>query len=493
MAQQLSTILPVPERDKFRHTTPVFIEALLAENLEADRRFNSNIKKELIHFLRFSSTMIWAFPTARFMRWRIRKNKQLKYILQFKELLPVRNNIEKGSFAYDSLLFNTSPVSLLKNKSHLANLVCLAILFGDEFIDGIAEEHGKKNIQQVFADEKFNYYLQYKMQNDACELYYEFDICEVLPPHVLAAANKKYEITYRVFYSHLLFLLDEMNRHLSGLDMAIREEAAQLICRACNKCFDTYKEDITSFNPDYTFAELQQYQKTKDDDIIQVLLTLRAVLLEKKQLQYQAQFASWSSMVRSMQLYDDMQDIAHDCNYQMNTLAWFAKNYFISEWHWLLEHTEKIKALKGMELHGTVSLFMPASVMLTMQYARNIAHTKLNWVQRKIQNYLWRKNWLGFNNPLLNENKCCLSGIMQKQDTSIPLKLHYIQQHIMGIQHKLVTEEMKWAHLADIMLMDDELKKHLEKKLSKKDVYFLKSCFIEFPLQKKAGLIKKLF
>ena len=491
MAPQPSTILP--ERDKTRYAVPLLPEKMLSENELADRGFNNSIKKELIHFLRFSSTMVWAFPTARFMRWRIRKNKQLKYILQFKELLPVRNNIEKGSFAYDSLLFNTTVFSLLKNKSHLANLVCLAILFGDEFIDGIAGEHGKKNIQQVFADEKFNYYLQYKTVNGQRLLYYEFDICDVLPPDVLAAVNTKYEITYRVFYSHLLFLLDEMNRHLNRLDASISEEAAQLICKACNKCFDTYKEDITSFNPGYSFAELQQYQKTKDDDIIQVLLTLRAVLLGKKQLHYQAQFASWSSMVRSMQLYDDMQDIAHDCNYQMNTLAWFAKNYFIAEWCWLQENMEKVKALKGMELHGTICVFMPASVMLTMQYARNIAHTKLNWVQRKIQNYLWRKNWLGFNNPLLKETKCCLSAIMQRQETSIPLKLHFIRQHILTIQHPLISEEMKWGHLADIMLMDDELKKHLEKKISKKDAYFLKSCFIEFPLQKKAGLIKMLF
>ncbi|HVX51553.1 MAG TPA: hypothetical protein VHB48_15430, partial [Chitinophagaceae bacterium] len=81
------------------------------------------------------------------MRKHIRKNKRLNYILQFKELLQVRNNIEKGSFAYDTLLFKQSAWQVFKNSSHLANLVCLAILFGDEFIDGIAQEHGKHNIR----------------------------------------------------------------------------------------------------------------------------------------------------------------------------------------------------------------------------------------------------------------------------------------------------------------------------------------------------------
>jgi len=68
-----------------------------------------------------------------------------------------------------------------------------------------------------------------------------------------------------------------------------------------------------------------------------------------------------------------------------------------------------------MELHTTISLYMPASCMMAMQYARNIAHTKLSWVQRKIQNYLWRKNWLGFNNSLLNEKGFCLSAVMKQK------------------------------------------------------------------------------
>ena len=108
----------------------------LKENAAYEREFAESTGKEVLHFIQFTGTMLWAFPLALYMRWKIRKNKQLNYILQFKELLQVRNNIEKGSFAYDTLLFKQSPVQLLSNKSHLAKLVCLAILFGDEFIDG---------------------------------------------------------------------------------------------------------------------------------------------------------------------------------------------------------------------------------------------------------------------------------------------------------------------------------------------------------------------
>jgi len=465
---------------------------LLQENQEQDSLFNAKPSSELFNFLRFTSSMITAFPVGLMMRKHIRKNKRLNYILQFKELLQVRNNIEKGSFAYDTLLFRQSPLQLLKNKSHLANLVCLAILFGDEFIDGIATVHGKKNIRHILSNDQLDYYLRHKKETKGYQLYYLFDICDVLPQTVLEATNEKYGITYKAFYHHLQFLLQEMNVYINKLDDEKAEEAAQLICKACNKCFDTYKADINEFDENYSLQDLLHYQKTKDDDIIQVLLTLRAVLMDKKQLQYQKQFSSWSSMVRSMQLYDDMQDVAGDCNFQMNTLCYFAKNYFSSEWEWLQQNKVKLQKIGGLQLHSTISLHMPASCILTMQYARNIAHTKLSWVQRKIQNYLWRKNWLGFNNPLLNERGFCLSAIMNKDHQSIPLKLHFIQKNVMAIDNIFISEDMKWAHIIDVALMDAELKTYVLKKLSRKEKYFLTSCFIEFPVAQKAALAKKI-
>jgi hypothetical protein len=468
------------------------VQDMLQENLQYDQQFSSKLSGEVFNFLQFTASMLCAFPVGLYMRKRIRKNKRLNYILQFKELLQVRNNIEKGSFAYDTLLFKQSPLQLLKNKSHLANLVCLAILFGDEFIDGIAAEHGKENIQRILCNESLDYYLRCKKENGRHELYYEFDICEVLPLKVLEGINTKYGITYKAFYNHLQFLLQEMNSYLNKLDDEKAIAASALICKACNKCFDTYKADINEFDENYTLADLLQYQKTKDDDIIQVLLTLRAVLLNKKQLQYQKQFSSWSSMVRSMQLYDDMQDVAGDCDFQMNVLCFFAKNYFTEEWFWLQEHKERLQKCKGMELHSTISLHMPASCMMAMQYARNIAHTKLSWVQRKIQNYLWRKNWLGFNNPLLNEKDFCLSAVMNKKDNSIPLKLYFIQKQVMAVANTFITSDMQWAYIIDVALMDNELKTFLLKKLTRKERYFLTSCYLEFPVAQKAAIAKKI-
>ena len=477
---------------QYRNTEEQLLLHLLRENHQYDSKFNAKLSAELLNFLQFTASMLLAFPAGLYMRKRIRNNKRLNYILQFKELLQVRNNIEKGSFAYDTILFKQTPLQLLQNKSHLANLVCLAILFGDEFIDGIAAEHGKQNIQRILNDVTLNYYLRHAKTNGRHELYYQFDICDVLPQKVLASTNAKYGITYRAFYDHLQFLLQEMNSYLNKLDDEKAEAAAQLICKACNKCFDTYKTDINEFVENYTLTNLLQYQKTKDDDIIQVLLTLRAVLLNKKQLQYQKQFSSWSSMVRSMQLYDDMQDVAGDCNFQMNVLCYFAKNYFTNEWQWLQQHKNRLQKCKGLELHSTISLHMPASCIIAMQYARNIAHTKLSWVQRKIQNYLWRKNWLGFNNPLLNEKGFCLSAVMNKKDSSLPMKLFYIQKQVMQVENIFITDEMKWAHIFDVALMDEELKMFFLKKLNRRERYFLTSCFLEFPVEQKAAIVKRV-
>ena len=462
---------------------------LLCENRRYDSLFDFKPQKELFNFLQFTSSMLLAFPIGLYMRKKIRKNERLNYILQFKELLQVRNNIEKGSFAYDTILFKQSGFQLLKNKTHLANLVCLAILFGDEFIDGIACEHGKQNIQQILNNEQLNYYLKYKKTESGFCLFYEFDICDVLPQEVLNTVNNKYGITYKSFYDHLQFLLQEMNSFLNKLDHKKAEAAAMLICKACNKCFDTYKADINGFDENYSLKDLMQYQKTKDDDIIQVLLALRAVLIDKNQDHFKQQFSSWSSMVRSMQLYDDMQDVAVDCDFQMNVLCFFAKKYFKNEWRWLQENKLQLQQIKGIQLHADIVFNMPASCMMAMQYARNIAHTELSWVQRKIQNYLWRKNWLGFDNHLLNEN---VNAIREINLNDAILNLRAIQYQVMNINQHMISNDMKLAHIIDIALMNDTLKNYIFSKISHKEKYMLTNCYIEFPLNQKAALVKKL-
>lgn len=466
---------------------------MLRENVSFDSLFIFKTRKEFLNFLKFTSSMLLSFPIGIFMRKKIRRNKRLNHIMQFKELLPVRNNIEKGSFAYDTILFKQTPLQLFKNKSHLVNLVCLAILFGDEFIDGVATTYGRKNIQHILNNNDFSYYLHHKKTDKGLELYYEFDICDVLPLSVQEGINKKYGITYKAFYNHLQFLLAEMNLHLNKLSFEKSEEAAHLICKVCNRCFDTYKADINEFDENHTLTDLLQYQKDKDEDIIQILLTLRAVLLDKKQLQYQKRFSSWGSMVRSMQLYDDMQDVAVDCDFQMNTLSYFAKNYFKEEWSWLQKNKNTLQELKGLKLHSTIAFNMPASCILTLQYARNITHSRLCWVQRKIQNYLWRKNWLGFNNPLLAESEGDIAEVINKKEKSIPLKLHYIKSQVLKIDQHFITEQMKWSFMADIALLDQELKYYIFQKISRKEKYLLLSCYLEFPIKQKAELAKKLF
>lgn len=470
-----------------------FISGIIEQNKSLVAATRTSGWKELRNFGRFTSTMIWAFPTSRIMRWKIRRNQQLKQLLQFEELIPVRNNIEKGSFAYDTLLFKEGFFSLIKNKSHLANLVCLAILFGDEFIDGVALEFGKKETARLLHDPAYNFNLGVRQNNQQqFELYYAFDICSLLPAKVLNSINRKYEIRYADFYKHLLFLLSEMNKQLAALPASIAEEASRLICKVCNLCFTTYKEDITGFNEHYNFNDLMLYQKSKDDDIIMLLLSLRAVLLKKKKLHYQKQFPSWSSMVRCMQLYDDMEDAAGDCDFQMNMCCWLAKNYFIQECQWLQQHKETLKQQKGTALRVQIALNMPGSCMLMMQYARNICMSRLDWVQQKIINYLWRKNWLGFTKEKTNQQEAFISPLIPGNSPSPAMQLHFIRQKTAAAQHPLLTEEMKNAWSMDIALMDPQLRKYVLSKISLKEKYALLNHFLEWDMAKKSALFTKI-
>jgi predicted DNA binding CopG/RHH family protein len=454
------------------------VKQWIQENEVWDCQYVFSPYKECTRFISFSVQMLTAFPVGMLMRKLVRKNKRLNYILQFEELQSIRNNIEKGSFAYDTLLFKQSPLQLLQNKSHLANLVCLALLFGDEFIDGIANSYGKENIQKLLNDKAFSYYLQGKQVGTKIELYYAFDICAVLPPNVLETVNTKYGITYKAFYGHLQFLLAEMNVHLNKLTSATAQEAATLICSVCNKCFDTYKVDVQAFSSHYDWNTLLAYQQSKDDEIVKVLLALRATLLHKNKLKYSQKFSSWATMVRSMQVYDDMQDVAADCTYQMNFLVFFAKAFFPAEWYWLLQHKADLLTQKTFITQQQIAIHMPNAMMLCMQYNKNITIKQLNWVQQKIQNYLWRKNWLHFNTETVVNDK-----------RSIDMKV--ISSQILQAKNDLVNETMQYAHILDIILLHPTERKKLFTIMSKSEYYFLKNGYTTYPTYKKALLAKR--
>jgi hypothetical protein len=455
------------------------IQQILKENIAFDETFNFKKLKEIKQFLQFSGQMIFAFPIGLLMRKIIRKNKRLNYILQFPELQSIRNNIEKGSFAYDTLLFKHLPHQIITNKSHLANLVCLALLFGDEFIDGIATTFGKENVQAILTNSKYNFDLQYKKEGANFALYYQFDICTILPQDVLEKQNTKYAINYKEFYDHLLFLLAEMNRQLKKLPIDLAQKAAHLICKVCNKCFDTYKVDVQDFTQDYDWSKLINYQQSKDDEIVKILLELRGELLQKNKPKYQQNYGSWAYMVRSMQVYDDMQDIAADCDYQMNFLAFFAKSFFTNEWQWLEHNKFELQTEDSFTIQQKVALHMPCAMMLCMEYNKNISFKNLNWVQQKIQNYLWRKNWLGIKNKQI---------------------LHYdfettfkdLANKIIPITHDMITEQMKHAHLLDAALLFPIIREQIFAGISNQEKYCLKNFYTTLSLQFKASITQKM-
>ncbi len=454
------------------------IEKILLENDSWDNKFEFNKKKELFQFAKFTAQMLFAFPLGLIMRKIIRKNKKLNTILQFPELKSIRSNIEKGSFAYDTILFKQNPLQIIQNKSHLANLVCLSLLFGDEFIDGIATEYGKENIQKVLKNKEVNYYLQSKKINNEIILYYEFDICNVLPKTVLLAQNQKYDITYAAFYNHLQFLLNEINLHLNKLPKHIIEEAVLLICKVCNKCFDTYKTDVQDYTIQYNWNTLLNYQQSKDDEIVTILLELRAILLQKNKPKYQQHFVSWAMMVRSMQIYDDMQDVASDCTYQMNFLVYFAKEFFIEEWHWLQLHKNELLQLNNLQVQQQIALNMPASMQYCLQYNKNITFKNLNWVQQKIQNYLWRKNWLCIDKKL-------------KPNNEDNIDFNTLQTKLLQYNSSNFNNELQYAQILDIIMLHNKERKKLFSIITKSERYILMNNYTSYATYKKSILAKR--
>jgi len=486
-----SKLYPLHSISKQETAEIEWLISILSSNKKFDVAYSTNWSKEIKQFVSFLGTMLLAFPSGLIMRNIVRRNKRLAFILQFPELLSVRNNIEKGSFAYDTLLFRQSAFQVLQNKSHLANLVCLAILFGDEFIDGIAVTTGKSTIRNILQDQAVDCHLHFKQEGKQTILYYAFDIRQLLAPKTLATKNEKYGITYNDFYDHLLFLLAEMNRHLNMQPANIRDQTAKLICDICNRCFDTYKTDIAAFKEDYHLDELLEYLDRKDDEIVHSLLELRAVLLHKNTPTYTSLFKGWSTMVRSMQIYDDMEDVATDNDYQMNFVCFFAHRFFYKEWEWLQANATAIQSCSNMQRHLLVSVFMPASVIACKQYARHIVLSELNWVQKKITGYLWKKNWLGWGNKQYVSAENIFSNSFFSSAANLHEKIAILQQNILGAKDSFITEDLAYAHMLDTILLDEPLRKSFFSFMPKKEAYWLTHHFFDYPVSSKSIWIQK--
>jgi hypothetical protein len=360
--------------------------------------FDTKIGKRVVYYansLYYSRLLLVALPAALIAKWRLRKNKELQQILSFSALKSAKSNIEKSSFAYDVLLFKENPLAILKHKTYLANLVTLAIIFADEFIDGIAQAYGKHNVLSLLNKNRNDFYLQNKKTLEGYELLYSCDFSKKIPEYIMKGSNAKYNITYYTFYNHLLFILSHINKQLNKFSQKQQQQAAGIICNAVNKSFETYIYDLQCQSENLSYNELLQYQQTKDEDILQLLLELRAVLLKKTTCKYTQQFKSWAMMLRSMQLYDDLDDAANDLNFQPNICNWYASNYYLNEYHWLCQHKASLTNMTSAQRQALIIKNMPKTYKKILEQATQIHNKYFNWVQHKIIDYLWNKNWFG--------------------------------------------------------------------------------------------------
>ena len=62
----------------------------------------------------------------------------------------------------------------------------------------------------------------------------------------------------------------------------------------------------------------------------------------------------------------------------------------------------------------------------------------------------------------------------------------------MAVNSSLISTDMKWAYILDIALLDEDLKQYIFRIVSRKEKYCLTSCYLEFPVQQKAGISKRL-
>jgi hypothetical protein len=300
------------------------------------------------------------------------------------------NTIQKGAFAYNTLFLRISPWQ--RSATDLADITTLALFWGDEFIDGLADTAGKPFVQQILQNDPGIFHLQICEKNDNITLHYRFNLAEMLPGPVLGKINKSYGISYQEFYKLLLQFLDLINDYLQRLPKPKAKRAATKIADACNACLESFLEDVRNSSCLLKVADVNtvlRYHEQKTAYMQKKLLELRCTLADREDAMNSSQASGWLDIMRVVQVYDDIHDVAIDYGLQDNLVLSVAHHLFPEEWKWFLANRESLVPTKSRI--SLLSLDMPSTLEYCLQLASARVKT-MNWEQQKIMHYLVFKN-----------------------------------------------------------------------------------------------------
>jgi len=345
---------------------------------------------ELRHILsrKFSKILWW--PLFRFQQRWFTHSPFMRSCRQMPEFDKLWNTIQKGAFAYNNLFLNLSPFR--RHSTDLADITTLALFFGDEFIDGLAETTGKPFIQKLMEDDGQQFYLHKKTSANKVSLQYRFQLDHLLPSEILNQVNDKYGISYKRFYELLQHFLCMMNEYLARLNFEKADKAADKIADSCNTCFTSFLHDVHNCSDHgrlHNEASVLHFHESKTAYMQEKLLELRCVLANKEDAMYSIQIPGWLDIMRVVQIYDDIQDMIIDDGLQDNLVLSIAYHYFPDEWNWFCGNKSKLSLQN--EQYLLLSLYMPCSLQHCMQLAADKIKT-MNWEQQKIMHYLLLKN-----------------------------------------------------------------------------------------------------
>ena len=435
----------------------------------------SDWKDEVAHWFDPINFYVYLWQPVRLRNRIFTDHPFFKTAFQLPHFNGLWDNICKGSFAYNTFLFRKPAFSKNYNNTFLADLTCLALLFGDEFIDGICNEIGKEKVQLLLKENGNRFYLN--INNTARpELEYSFDLYKLLPESVWQLKNEKYGIDYAAFYALLKSLLDLMNYRLQKMGRVIATEAAIKIKEACDLCFDTFIHDVRDTPVQLFYKGMippTTWHEKKNRSIQLKLLELRCVLIGNPVNRFEKKFNGWLDIISTMQVYDDMQDCRGDEHFQDNLLLAFASGNFPEEMEWF--HQNKNKSYDDEQWRLEISLHMPCSVYLCTKFTKDRMIQNMSWVQKKICNYLWKNNW--FVPTRISQQQKNFEEVLEK---TFPV-------------YTLTKSETEWKSYAiEICFHNKPLRKYVLSGANFSERYFLFFNFLHMSSFEKTALAQKV-
>jgi hypothetical protein len=421
-------------------------------------------------------------PLLLFKRWRLRKGRLLKSMLDDPVSAEMWYSIEYVSPILNRFLFRLPYFRQLRGDTDLIDLVFFAMQTGDEFLDGVIDDMRKAGRLDELLDDLRTDTGRWEFYEKNGRICVSGQLADLAGDIMTYGYSSKYDCSYSFLYERLVRTVDELNTRLENL--AENASLRLAIIDFFNFCLSTAKDDIYFVarygDTPVPLPFIRWHFRKKNDMVMMkwILLRSQALMLP---LIGESKLREWGAFLHNAQLFDDLRDVKIDMGLQPNVLHSLSFYTYKEEWNWLLENAERLPAHLVLKDILDVNFNMPRSVLHCMTFARVDGLKNFDWLTIKGAHLHWHWHWMSSSSKYKegSSKKFLLKEYFNgSRHSTGSYLMDMALESIHRLQSLMADEKLsislRSGYLFDMLMYDSVFRDRVSKHASLKQRYLLK-------------------